>query len=119
MEITQDVRTQILTYAQQLTGSKEGAVTLHKFANRSGYMLTVETRNVEGFLQLLKWLEVNEFKDITAIRTLPKEYSIYSEFEQKSLAFFEYAHADFKIATEVSHGKIINMIKEEKQTHAI
>lgn len=93
MEITQDARTQILAYAQQFTGASEEAITLHKFSNKPGYMLTVETRNAEGFLQLLKWLEVNEFKGITAIRTLPEEYSIYDDFERKSLAFFEYAHA--------------------------
>lgn len=112
MEITQDVRTQILAYAQQLTGAKGAAVTLHKFANQPGYMLTVETRNVDGFLQLLKWLETIERKDITAIRTLPEEYSIYEDYSKKSLAFFEYMYSDFKIATEVSQGRITNIAEE-------
>ncbi|KYG90332.1 hypothetical protein A0U40_18600 [[Bacillus] sp. KCTC 13219] len=112
MEITHNVRSQILTFAKHFTGESAEAMHLHKFANKPGYMLTIETRNAEGFLLFLQWLEKIECPDVVAIRTLPEEHSIYDDYEQKSLAFFEYMHGDFKIATEVSQGRIINMINK-------
>ena len=113
MEITQDVRKQNMLYASNFTSVDIEAITFHKFANRPGYMLVIETRNVKGFQRFLEWLATEmERHDIEVIRTLPEEQSPFAEFEQKSLGFFNRVHTDFQVATEINDGRISQIKKD-------
>ncbi len=113
MEITRDVREQIVTYASNFIRVDTEAITFHKFANRPGHMLVIETRNVEGFKRFLEWMaDEMERPDIEVIRTLPEEQSPFVEMEQKSLGYFEGVHTVFLVATEVNDGRISAMEKE-------
>ncbi|GLC87516.1 hypothetical protein LYSBPC_06430 [Lysinibacillus piscis] len=120
MEITREVRKQIIAFAMEFTGIADEAITFHKFANRPGYMLVVETRNVEGFIRFLEWMDSEiERQDIEIIRTLPEVESPFSDFERKGLEYFHCLHSDFKVAVEVDNGRIASMIKDEEEEHAI
>lgn len=113
MEITQDVRKQMVAFATSFTGVDAEAIMFHKFANRPGHMITVETYNVEGFKRFLEWMVAEiERPDIEVIRTLPEEPSRFIEWEQQSLGFFDCVHTDFQIATEINDGRISH-IKED------
>lgn len=111
MELTNDVRRQIIAFAKEFTGSNQ--IIFHKFANRAGYMLVIETRNIEGFVRFLEWFESEiERKDIEVIRSLPEEQSPFEDFEKRSLSFFNIVHKDFGVATEINDGRISNMKKD-------
>lgn len=119
MEITRDVRKQIVAYAVEFMSVTEEAIIFHKFANRAGYLLTIETQNIAGFKRFLEWMGTEiERSDIEIIRTLPEDESPFSDFGRKGLGYFTCLYSDFKVATEVNNGRITGMIKEEDE-HAI
>lgn len=120
MEITHDVKKQIIAYAQVFMGPV--GIYFHQFANRPGHMIVLETRNIEGFKRFLDWM-VSEVErtDIEVIRTLPEETKPFEEFENRSIGFFSMAHLHFGVATEVNDGHISTMKYEDTggDLHAI
>lgn len=111
MEITFALKKQILAYGKEFTGAE--TIYFHKFANKPGYMLVVETANFEGFIRFLNWMETEvERKDIETIRVLPEEDNPFLDFEKHALGFINYIHSDFQVTTEINDGRISNMAKE-------
>lgn len=111
MEITKDVRTQIEIFAKEFTGVDE--VTLHQLANQTGYMLVLETRNIEGFNRFVAWFKSEvEREDVEVIRALPQEGNPFEDFDKRSAMFFDALHHDFGVATEINDGRISHMKKD-------
>ncbi|MED4377952.1 hypothetical protein P9274_20050 [Schinkia azotoformans] len=71
-ELTQGHRDIIIAFASFFTGSTK--IYFHKFANRPGYMLVIETKNLDGFKNFLTWFHSEmELEGIDIIRTLSEE----------------------------------------------
>lgn len=111
MELTTDVKKQIVAFAKEFIGTDE--ISFHKLGNQPGYLLIVETRNIDGFNRFVKWLDSEvERKDVEVIRSLPEEENIFEGFEKRSLMFFSTVHKVFGVATEINDGRISYMKKD-------
>lgn len=73
MELTEQKKVEIMEQARFFTGATN--TYFHKFANKEGHMLVIETTNLEGFKLFLRWMDIlskNEPLQIDVIRTVPE-----------------------------------------------
>lgn len=119
IEITYELKKQIVAYAKHITDAT--SVTLHKFANKPGYMLAVETVDFEGFESFLLWMQTEvERDDIDVIRTLPEEH-VTTAKDLLSVGCLQNAFEKFGIAFPANDGRLtkLEMDNEGGETYAI